>query len=175
MAKQKPEKPTKPAPPRRKAPPRPAAGKRARPALKEKPRPKEKKPRPAAGGATIHFICSECYEEFTLGVAAMGDALTCPECLHVGKTPQEDFLVTVNETRGRERKMLVLATVIAAVVGVAGLLLVTLLSPHNQGLVDILGSRDAAGYVVGGLLGLAFLAGLVLSIQYERNRWEVYF
>ncbi len=156
-----------------KAAPKKAAKK---PAKKAPAKPKAARPpRPQrAGGGRIHFICSECYEEFTLSASQMSETLTCPECLHVGKRPQENFLVTVNGTRGRERRILALAALLVLLALVAGIGLVMLLSPHHGVLTSALG-EDTALYVVGGALGLFFLVGLVLSIQYERNRWEVYF
>ena len=66
------------------------------------------------GGQLVTFICAECYEDFTLDSSRMGDTLTCPECLHVGKRPQDNFLSQVSETKGREKKILL----IAAIVGV---------------------------------------------------------
>ena len=62
----------------------------------------------------------------------MKETLSCPECLHVGKRPQEDFLVKVGETRAREKKFLTFATVavlLAAIVGAGALLL---LSPYGR-------------------------------------------
>ena len=160
---------TKPA----KAKTKPAKAKTKPAKAKTKP---ARKPKPAPGGGKgrIHFICSECYEEFILGAAQMKDTLTCPECLHVGKRPDDQFLHTVGGTKSREKAKLVLATLVALLAAIAGGCMVVLLSPHQGLLVDLVGS-DAATYIFGGGLGLFFLIGIALAIQYEGNRWEVYF
>jgi hypothetical protein len=137
------------------------------------------KPRPAApaGGARLQFICSECYEEFSLAAANMKDSLTCPECLHVGKKPAEDFIQKARAIRAREKKYLTLATVFALVAGLFAIAGVMLLSPHADKVRNLLGGDDPsmANMVVGGGFGLFAILVLVFSVQYEKNRWEVYF
>ena len=180
MAKKKSTKSTKKA--KKKVKPKKEQVKRGKPkkakTIKEKAKKKQRaaKPKarkaPARMGSQIHFICSECYEEFNLSAKNMKETLTCPECLHVGKKPQEDFLLKVKQTKGREKKILLMASLMAILAGVAGLGVITQLTAHAD-LIPLEG--DMATYALGGGLAVFFLLSLILSIQYERNRWEVYF
>lgn len=127
----------------------------------------------ARGGRKVHFTCSECYEEFILRAAQMRETLTCPECLHVGKRPEENFLAKVNQTRGREKRILGLAVLLSIVTLVAGAGAVLASGPHGGMITGVVGGT--ADMILGGGLGLGALVALALTIQYERNRWEVYF
>ncbi len=94
-----------------------ALSKKERVARKAKPEKKErrlgktrdeaapKEPKPSAAGAgAITFVCSECYEELLLSPKYGQDIVTCPECLHVGKRPDDDFLRTVRMHKSGERR-----------------------------------------------------------------------
>ena len=161
MAKKKRNKPAKSAKP-----------KKAKPV--KKPAPRRSAPAPRATGAQIYFTCSECYEEFTLRSSQMQETLTCPECLHVGKRPEDNFLVTVSGTKGRENQIRCLAMLFSALAAPLGIGFVLLLSPHSDLVLNIV-PADIATYVFGGGLALLSLIGIAMAVQYEKNRWEVYF
>ncbi|MBI4583782.1 MAG: hypothetical protein HY717_07145 [Planctomycetes bacterium] len=129
-------------------------------------------PRLAGGGAQISFICSECYEEFFLSASQMKETVTCPECLHVGKKPQEDFLKTVHLHKGGERKSLFLAGGLALILGLVTAALIYIRSPYSGLDAEAQGQY---GMILGGTAVLLVLAGIWLAVRYERNRWEVYF
>ena len=156
---------------KRKKPAKSAKPKKAKPAKKPAPR---SAPAPRATGAQIHFTCSECYEEFTLRSSQMQETLTCPECLHVGKRPEDNFLMTVNGTKGRENRIRCLAMLFSALAALLGTGFVLLLSPHKHIVLNIV-PEDMATYVFGGGLALLGLIGIAMAVQYEKNRWEVYF
>ena len=134
-----------------------------------KPKP-ARAPRASGGSASnINFICSECYEEFSLTRSEMDETLTCPECLHVGKRPEEDFLRTVRMHKAGEKRSLTMAA--ACFVGMVVCLIgaAWALSPNGQE------SGEAMLPILGGIGGLCALAAIFLGIRYEKNRWEVYF
>jgi len=143
---------------------------KAKKPAKAKKAKKAKKPRPApssGGQPNIAFICSECYEEFSLTRSAMDETLTCPECLHVGKRPEEDFLRTVGMHKAGEKRAL------SAAAGSFFLMVVCLfgltysLTPQGGG--------DTLLYAFGALSVVFLVLGLLLGVKYEKNRWEVYF
>ncbi len=150
---------------------KPLKEKKAKPEKPAAPKPRPA-PRLAGGGAQISFICSECYEEFFLSASQMKETVTCPECLHVGKKPQEDFLNTVHLHKGGERKSLLLAGGLALILGLATAALIYVRSPYSQIGAETQGQY---GMILGGAVVLLVLAGIWLAIRYERNRWEVYF
>ena len=140
---------------------------------KEKAPPREEKARPAAAASvrgSVTFVCSECYEEFLLPSNYSKDMVSCPECLHVGKRPDQDFLRTVNIHKSGE-KMAFLAALGTGVCLFAALLyLMYVLTPYSGGKTDkniILALTGACA-----VLTVVFLA---LTIRFEKNRWEVYF
>jgi len=139
--------------------------------------PREKRTRekakPAAGSQrAVAFICSECYEEFLLPSNYSQQMVTCPECLHVGKKPDEDFLRTVNVHKAGQSKSLLMAAV-------AGMLLALLLLSTLYITSDMYvaaGKPDST--LVLGLAGgtaLVTVLFLWLVMRFEKNRWEVYF
>jgi hypothetical protein len=160
---------------------RSAAGPRA--AKKEKPRkesaPKktaEKPPVAVASGkvrGSVTFICSECYEEFLLPSSYASEMLSCPECLHVGKRPDEDFLRTVNLHKGGERTSLVLA--VAAAILLLGVLGAAVWMTSDNYLAANKRPEETILYGLAG--GSVLLTGVLLWLvsRYEKNRWEVYF
>ena len=135
---------------------------------KAKPAPR---PAPAPRGASCHFVCSECYEEFSVPTETLkqSDSVTCPDCLHVGKRPDDEFLGTVLIHKGQESRLRMLALVVAAAFVVAGGVLVYSVSPYASG--EPLLPKEA----LLGICGLLFLALMGALWKYESNRWEVYF
>lgn len=69
-----------------------------------------------AKGETIDFICSECYSELALSATWSEDLVTCPECFHVGKKPDDSFLRTVSTAKAREGKKARLLTILTLLV-----------------------------------------------------------
>jgi hypothetical protein len=139
-----------------------------------KPAPEERKVAVAAAHGSIPFICSECYEEFLLPNNYSRDTMTCPECLHVGKRPDEDFVRKVTLQKAGERT----AFTVVLLAGLALLLVVLSLiwvrSPYRTLELE----PDTLKNVTYGLLGAAvILAGVLFwrLAQYEGKRWEVYF
>jgi hypothetical protein len=139
---------------------------------------KAEKVRPAAPVSTrgsITFVCSECYEELLLSAQYSQDVVTCPECLHVGKRPDEDFIRTVQMHKGGEKKSLTWALVCGALFAVVVLALFYVQSPYYMAGNDW---QPAAEEVTMGLLGGAGILGALLIwliVRSEGNRWEVYF
>ena len=148
--------------------------KSAKPKTAKQPAAPRPGPAPRAAGGRIHFTCSECYEEFVLRSSQMQDTLTCPECLHVGKRPEDNFLMTVQGTKGREKRVLGLAMLFALLASVLGTGFVLLLSPHKDIVLNLV-PGEMSTYVFGGGLALLGLVGIAMAAQYEKNRWEVYF
>ena len=137
---------------------------------------KEKAPARAAVGSgrrgSIPFVCSECYEEFLLPTNYSQEAVTCPECLHVGKKPDENFLRTVTIHKHGERKSLSSVLIAGILLLVGALALIWARSPYAE--LDA-GTLQTVTY---GLLGGCLLLGIIffwLIIRFEGNRWEVYF
>lgn len=139
-------------------------------AAKPKAEPKVTAPAPARGGVKIAFICSECYEDFFFRGETIGETITCPECLHVGKKPDADFLSTVRRHKSGEKSALAMAMV--ALVLTLGLALGYIhfssgaqQIPENESLQTILLASSA----------LLAPVGIILAVRYEKNRWEIYF
>ena len=127
--------------------------------------------RPVRGG--IQFICSECYEEFVLPADYSRETVTCPECLHVGKRPAEDFLRTVNLHKGGEKKALQLSLTIAEMLALAGIILVWALTPWSNSVLNE--KKETVTLALLGIIVVLFIVlGLLIS-KYEKNRWEIYF
>lgn len=70
----------------------------------------------AAKGKMIDFICSECYSVLSLSATWSEDLVTCPECFHVGKKPDDSFLRTVSTAKAREGKKARMLTVLTLLV-----------------------------------------------------------
>ena len=140
---------------------------------KKKAKPKREKPAPRAGGRSrVTFICSECYEDFTFTGGDMNETVTCPECLHVGKKPDDDFLRTVGMHKSGEKTSLVLAClVLVALLGASGAA-IYFISPH----FFAGGDSDGNTTMIAGIAAaFIFLVSLLLVARYEKNRWEIYF
>lgn len=140
---------------------------------KKKAKPKREKPAPRDGGRSrIAFICSECYEDFTFSGGDINETVTCPECLHVGKKPDDDFLRTVSMHKSGEKSSLVLAClVLTALLGASGAA-IYFISPH----FFAGGDGDTNTTMIAGIAAaFIFLISLLLVARYEKNRWEIYF
>jgi len=144
---------------------------------KPKPKPKRRRPsraRPPRG--KIPFICSECYEDFVLPTTYSKDTVTCPECLHVGKRPDDNFLETVTLHKEGEKKAFSKALYFGQMLAFASLVFMWAISPYS--LERFKGHEDFRGYFIMGLgAACLILVGLLTwSVnKYESNRWEVYF
>ncbi len=125
-------------------------------------------PRPPRGGASCQFVCSECYAEFILPANFSEETLSCPECLHVGKRPDEDFLRTVLIHKGQEKKWLAITAGVAGLFFVVVLMLIWQTSPYVT-------TASISPMVFLGTGGVLLIALLALLTWYEANRWEVYF
>jgi len=150
-----------------------AALKKSTAEFERKPAMKKAKPGrlPRSG---VPFICSECYEEFVLPSTYSRETVTCPECLHVGKKPAEDFLRTVTVHKAGEKSAFKLALMSTYFFLVSALLLIWIASPYSAALVKDEGR--STGTMILLVMSVGF-AGLLIwaSGRYEKNRWEVYF
>jgi hypothetical protein len=127
--------------------------------------------RPGARGS-LTFVCSECYEEFLLPPNFSQEMVSCPECLHVGKRPDADFLRSVKMHKAGERKFLAAAVVCGAILLIVILALFWVISPYSVagGKLD---TTIVYGLAGGAVVLTAILVWLIL--RFEGNRWEVYF
>ncbi len=127
----------------------------------------------ASGRGSVAFVCSECYEEFLLPANYSQEMVCCPECLHVGKRPDADFLRTVNRHKAGEQKSLAMAIASGALV--VGLVLYLLWLSSDMHVAQH-GAPDK-NLVLGLLGGSGLLTAIFLwlSVKSESNRWEVYF
>ena len=146
---------------------KPKEEKKAKPAKKKEP--KAPKARTAPSTGSCRFVCSECYSEFLLPSTFSKDALTCPECLHVGKRPDQDFLRTVLIHKSQERQSLLMAFATGGVFLAASALLIWQVSPYANG-------AQLVPPMILTLVAVGLLAVfLFLAYRFESNRWEVYF
>lgn len=132
---------------------------------------KEKKaaaPRPVSTSGACRFVCSECYAEFMLPGSFSQDALTCPECLHVGKRPDQDFLRTVLTHKGQERTKLTMTVAASVAFLASALLLIWQTSSHST-------AEVVPSSVLLPLVGVLLLVLIGLAYTFEGSRWEVYF
>ena len=67
----------------------------------------------AAGGKRLDFICSECYSVLALSATYSEEIVTCPECFHVGKKPDDSFLRTVSTAKAGEGKKALVLTLLS--------------------------------------------------------------
>ena len=67
----------------------------------------------AAGGKRLDFICSECYSVLALSATYSEEIVTCPECFHVGKKPDDSFLRTVSTAKAGEGKKAMVLTLLS--------------------------------------------------------------
>ena len=125
-------------------------------------------PRPPRSGASCQFTCSECYAEFILPANFSEETLSCPECLHVGKRPDDDFLRTVLIHKGQEKKLLAITAGVAGLFFVVVLMFIWQTSPY-------VATASISPMAFLGISGVLLIALLALLTRYEANRWEVYF
>lgn len=64
-------------------------------------------------GKKLDFICSECYSVLALSATYSEEIVTCPECFHVGKKPDDSFLRTVSTAKAGERKKAMVLTLLS--------------------------------------------------------------
>ncbi len=139
-----------------------------------KPKKARKAPPPTTRGG-IPFICSECYEEFVLPSTYERETVTCPECLHVGKRPAEDFLEKVNLHKSAEKRALAKSLAFAEMLLVGALGFIWILTPYSASILQEQQMRSNVTLGLGGLV-LLLVGLLAWSVsQYEKNRWEIYF
>ena len=67
----------------------------------------------AAGGKRLDFICSECYSVLALSATYSEEIVTCTECFHVGKKPDDSFLRTVSTAKAGEGKKAMVLTLLS--------------------------------------------------------------
>ena len=70
-------------------------------------------PAKASGGKRLDFICSECYSVLALSATYSEEIVTCPECFHVGKKPDDSFLRTVSTAKAGEGKKALVLTLLS--------------------------------------------------------------
>jgi hypothetical protein len=98
--------------------------------------------------------------------------VSCPECLHVGKKPDAEFIRTIHVHKAGERRSLLAAVACGALLAVVALGLVYTNAPATGADKAPDGTMNMALLGVGGLLTLCLLW---LVARFEKNRWEVYF
>jgi hypothetical protein len=136
---------------------------------------KERAPHAASGSAkgTVAFICSECYEEFLIPAGYGSETLSCPECLHVGKRSDENFILKVLTHKSGERNAALLAIVAGIVL--AGILVTLLLKLSPFALAE--GAKPDESTPLFLLIGAGVMTLVFLFFIWraEKNRWEAYF
>jgi hypothetical protein len=70
-------------------------------------------PAKASGGKRLDFICSECYSVLAISATYSEKIVTCPECFHVGKKPDDSFLRTVSTAKAGEGKKALVLTLLS--------------------------------------------------------------
>ena len=121
---------------------------------------------------SIPFVCSECYEEFLISSSYPHEMVSCPECLHVGKKPDADFIRTIHLHKAGEKRSLLAAVACGTFLAIVALALVWMNAPGPGADKAPDGTTNMALLGVGGLLTLCLLW---LVARFEGNRWEVYF
>lgn len=147
------------------------AGRAKSPAKKAKPRIAKTKAPKGPSGSTISVVCSECYGDFVFNMAASGDQITCPECMHVGITPDPAEKSTFAGAVANTRSKLISAIVPAVIFAATGYYYIS--SLNGAGSFAKLGSGMNYGLL--GILAVTFIATIMMGIRYEKNRSEVYF
>ncbi len=123
-------------------------------------------------GAGYAIVCSECYAEFSFVPPAASQsaiAITCPDCLHVGRVAADDVMARIAQAKGSEKSYLLRAVLPGLLLLTCGLAWIVALTYYG-----IAGSEGANyGFlVVGIILLVAVFLGL---LKYESNRFDVYF
>ena len=126
----------------------------------------------ARSTGSIPFVCSECYEEFLISSSYPHEMVSCPECLHVGKKPDADFIRTIHLHKAGEKRSLLAAVACGTLLAIVALALVWMNAPGPGAEKAPDGTTNMALLGVGGLLTLCLLW---LVARFEGNRWEVYF
>jgi len=131
-------------------------------------------PPKAPRGSVLTFVCSECYTEIDVAADYSDERVTCPDCLHVGKKPDGNFLRTVSLHKSGERKSLVLTVLVGLLMALSFIMLVYVRSAYA---IPGFEKDDVQTWTnvllgVGGLFTIIFM---VLLWRFEGNRWEVYF
>ena len=150
----------------------PAASKTAAP-KKAKPTAGISMQAPSVRGG-LPFICSECYEEFRVPSSYQAETVTCPECMHVGKRNDEDFMRRVSVQKASERSSLRLALTFASLFLVLALAFFWLQTPYSASVVKA-AQRGTFVPLIGGLALVNLVALIWAAGRYEKNRWEIYF
>ena len=153
-------------------------GKKAKPKKEKKTKaakaPRKAAPPPRVSGRAYAFVCSECYDEYLLPASYSDETVTCPECLHVGKKPDDNFLRTVAMHKAGEQRTTfgVMLCGLLMLLSVFGLIWIN--TAAGSSLVSS-SSHQAVSY---GLMGSSALLAVIffwLLVRFEANRWEVYF
>ena len=152
----------------------PKAARSLKKKAKEKAAAEEKVAVAAAVRSTgsIPFVCSECYEEFLISSSYPHEMVSCPECLHVGKKPDADFIRTIHVHKAGEKRSLFAAVACGILLAFVALALVWLNAPGAGADKAPDGTTNMALLGLGGLLIVCLLW---LVARFEGNRWEVYF
>jgi len=122
----------------------------------------------------LQFICSECYAEFNLPSSFSSETLTCPECLHIGKRPDEGFLRTVIQAKAKEKSSFTTAVAVGVALFVIFGFLIWLRSDYCT--LELAADQKKTwtlGLLGGG--GVLTLVFFYLLARFEKNRWDVYF
>jgi len=127
-------------------------------------------------GRTLTFVCSECYTEVSVAANHSEERVTCPDCLHVGKKPDDNFLRTVSLHKSGERKKTVLTTLVGFLMVLSFLALVYMRSAYPVAAGEF-ATEDLETWTMvflgaGGVFSILFM---ILLFNFEKNRWEVYF
>ena len=122
----------------------------------------------------LPFICSECYGEFRVPSTYASETVTCPECQHVGKRNDEDFMRRVGVQKASERSALMTALTFAISFLVVTLAFFWMQTPYSEGVVKA-AQRGTLAPLLGGLSALNLIALIWAAGRYEKNRWEIYF
>ena len=149
-----------------------AKGKKEKPS-KDKKLPKATPPK-GPRGKTLTFVCSECYTEISVSAQLSEDRVTCPDCLHVGKKPDDNFLHQVSMAKGREKSSVVLTTFIALLMIASFAMLAYVRSAWGapEYSTEDLQTWTVGTASAGGVFTILFM---ILLWKSEGNRWEVYF
>jgi hypothetical protein len=127
---------------------------------------------PAGARGSITFVCSECYEEFLIPSSYSQEMVSCPECLHVGKRPDDEFLRTVHLHKSGEKRSFLSAVVVGALLFAIAIALMWMNTPYGA---PQAGSDSTFSFALLGAAGLLTVILVWLVVRFEGNRWEVYF
>src|SRR4030095_11806564 len=106
----------------------------------------------ARATGSIPFVCSECYEEFLISSSYPHEMVSCPECLHVGKKPDAEFIRTIHVHKAGERRSLLAAAACGTLLALVALALVYMNAPITGADKAPDGTMNIALLGLGGLL-----------------------